>query len=101
MNKHASLRRQFEGICERSNLRLAGMDRIPEGHVYYADGYFTRHPDYPKPHYKTLWAWGKDEKMEIAQPLYFEGTIGSGSLEGRVGSARAAALDYIRSLPDG
>ena len=91
---------QFQRLCEQSRLTIVGMDRISEGHLYFADGHFQTHPEYPGPHYKTMWGWGRDEKMEIAQPLYFAGGIGSSRQEERINAARMAAIDFVRSKPD-
>ena len=60
--------------------------------VLIADGYCNDHPNFPGPHYTTLWAVGKDEStLEVARPLYFAG-LGTVSKEVRIANAEADGI---------
>lgn len=68
----------FEQVCRHSNLEPVKKFKVGNRIVLIADGWNADHPDFRGPHYRTLWAVGKDENtLEVARPLYFEGAIGS------------------------
>ncbi len=68
----------FERVCRESNLAPVSKTKVGDRIVLIADGWQADHPDFRGPHYRTLWAVGKDENtLEVARPLYFAGAIGS------------------------
>lgn len=63
---------QFEKVCRKSNLKPVQKLNVGTRILLIADGYQNDHPDFRGPHYRTLWAVGKDENtLEVARPLYF------------------------------
>lgn len=84
--------RKFEDICRKSRLIPAKKVTVKEADVYIADGYFNTHPEYDKPHYKTVWMVARDGG-DIARPLYFD--FGKNSKEGRINAALEDAKKFI------
>lgn len=89
---------RFERICQDSKLTPVKKLRVGDRVVFIADGYLNYHPDFEGPHYKTLWAVGKDEDhLEVARPLYFAG-IGMVSKDQRVAAAVQDGIAFARGM---
>jgi len=85
---------KFEHICRASRLRPEKRVPTDRGTIYVAEGYSNAHPEFPKPHYRTLWAVAKNG-MDIAQPLYFEFNATLPSKEDRIAKAVETAWDFL------
>ena len=85
---------RFEKICRASRLRPEKRVQTDKGTIYVAEGYFNRHPEFDKPHYKTLWAVAK-AGMDIAQPLYFEFSATLPKKEDRIAEAVKTAWQFL------
>lgn len=85
---------RWETICRESKLRPEKMYQTDIGTIYLAEGYFNSHPEFPEPHYKTLWAVAKG-KMDIAQPLYFKFCAGMPSKDERIQKAAETAWEFL------
>lgn len=89
----------FEKICRESKLRPVLRETIANHVVLIADGWFSDHPENRGPHYKTLWAVARDDdRLKVARPLYFNGGIGSTTLQERIAAALADAQEMAEGL---
>jgi hypothetical protein len=97
MNRH-----RFEEICRESRLRPVGRVDVPGGVILLADGYMESEPDRQYPHYKTLWAHGRNEDhLDVAQCIYNDGTLGSSTLDQRIAEATSVARQAIEARDRG
>jgi hypothetical protein len=85
---------RFEKICRASKLRPEKRVQTDQGTIYIAEGYSNAHPEFPKPHYKTLWAVAKSG-VDVAQPLYFEFGASLPKKEERIAKAIATAREFL------
>ena len=89
---------KFEQVCRDSNLAPVQKLHIGNLIVLIADGYTNEHPNFPGPHYTTLWAVGKDEDdLVVARPLYFEG-LGLTDKETRIAAAVQDGVAFAEEL---
>ena len=89
---------KFEDVCRASNLAPVKKLNVGNRIVLIADGYSNDHPDFPGPHYTTLWAVGKDENtLEVARPLYFEG-LGKVDQKTRIAAAEFDGVAFAEEM---
>ena len=89
---------KFESVCRESNLAPVKKIHVGNRIVLIADGYCNDHPDFPGPHYTTLWAVGKDEnELEIARPLYFKG-LGLVDKDTRIAAAEFDGVAFAEGM---
>lgn len=67
-----------------------------KGVIYIAEGYFNSGREVDYPHFKTLWAVAKN-KLDVAQPLYFEFKAGMPTKEERLDKAELTAWEYLNA----
>ena len=89
---------RFEEVCRASSVEPVTKIQVGNRIVLIADGYCNDHPEFPGPHYTTVWAVGKDESLlEVARPLYFEG-LGKTTQEQRVAEAAADGIAFAEEM---
>lgn len=65
--------RKYEANARARGLKPVKRLKYKECVILISDGHQDKSPMCPVPHYKTEWAFGRnDEKLDIAQPLHFE-----------------------------
>ena len=85
---------EFEAVCRGSGLKPVKKVPTDKGDIYIGEGFFDRHPAFDGPHYKTIWAVGKD-RMIHAQPLYFGQKNINGVFRYATPDERIAATEQI------
>jgi hypothetical protein len=98
MNRITTTASKFEDVCRESNLAPIKKFHVGSRIVLIADGYCNDHPDFPGPHYTTLWAVGKDEEtLEVARCLYFEG-LGTVDQATRIAAAELDGVAFAEEM---
>lgn len=80
-------------ICTNNGFSMLRPIMTREGRVLIAERYFNIHPEYPAPHYQTIWAFDRD-KVDVAQKLFF--SFGGATQAQRVAAAVNAASEHIK-----
>jgi hypothetical protein len=90
----------FERVCRESGMEPVKKVKVGDRIVCIADGWTGDHPDFRGPHYRTLWAVGKDENsLEVARPLYFAGGIGTAApRETRIAAALHDGVAFAEEM---
>lgn len=61
----------FERLCLRSRFTVHTPIVTRNGRILLAERYFSSHPEFPEPHWQTLWAVERNG-MDVAQKLFFK-----------------------------
>ncbi len=91
----------FQQLIEDSKLRALPKQHTDRGNVLLAEGFFKSHPEYPKPHWKVLWAIERSENVPLAKPLYiephgaFNGVYRKWTQQERINSAMDDAMQFM------
>jgi len=90
----------FEQVCRDSGMAPVKKVQVGGRIVCIADGWVGDHPDFRGPHYRTLWAVGKDENsLEVARPLYFAGGIGTATpKDTRIAAAELDGVAFAEEM---
>ena len=90
---------KFEDICRQSGLAAVAREKIDGYDVYIADGVKKPCKDHPQEHFRTLYAVGRGEELELARPLIFDKhLISNQRQEHRINSAIKDASETVQSL---